>query len=86
MGHNYIGHNYIGHNYYPGTGKTTIARIVAEMLKALGILSTGELVEVTRADLVAQWAGQTAIKTTKVIETWLWAKSCLSITIWAMTI
>ena len=36
----------------PGTGKTTIARIVAKYLKALGILSTGQLREVTRADLV----------------------------------
>lgn len=52
----------------PGTGKTTIARIVAKYLKAIGILSTGQLVEVTRADLVAQYVGQTAPKTTAAIK------------------
>lgn len=52
----------------PGTGKTTIARIVAKYLKALGCLSSGHLVEVSRADLVAQYMGQTAIKTASVIK------------------
>lgn len=51
----------------PGTGKTTIARIVAHYLKAIGVLSSGHLCEATRADLVGQYAGHTAIKTTDVI-------------------
>jgi len=44
----------------PGTGKTTIARIVAKYLKALGVLSIGQLREVTRSDLVGQYVGHTA--------------------------
>ncbi|RKM55456.1 AAA family ATPase [Butyrivibrio sp. X503] len=52
----------------PGTGKTTIARIVAKNLKSIGVLSSGHLCEVTRADLVGQYAGHTAIKTTNVIK------------------
>jgi SpoVK/Ycf46/Vps4 family AAA+-type ATPase len=52
----------------PGTGKTTIARIVAKYLKAIGVLSSGHLCEVTRADLVGQYAGHTAVKTTEVIK------------------
>ena len=51
----------------PGTGKTTIARIVAKYLKAIGVLTSGHLCEVTRADLVGQYAGHTAVKTTEVI-------------------
>lgn len=51
----------------PGTGKTTIARIVSKYLKAIGILSSGHLCEVTRADLVGQYAGHTAVKTEQVI-------------------
>lgn len=51
----------------PGTGKTTIARIVAKYLKAIGILSSGHLVEVARADLVGQYAGHTATKTMDII-------------------
>lgn len=52
----------------PGTGKTTIARIVAKYLKAIGVLSSGHLCEVTRADLVGQYAGHTAVKTMDVIK------------------
>jgi SpoVK/Ycf46/Vps4 family AAA+-type ATPase len=44
----------------PGTGKTTIARIVAKYLKAIGVLSVGQLREVTRSDLVGQYVGHTA--------------------------
>jgi SpoVK/Ycf46/Vps4 family AAA+-type ATPase len=51
----------------PGTGKTTIARVVAKYLKALGVLSTGQLREVTRADLVGQYVGHTAKQTNEVI-------------------
>jgi len=52
----------------PGTGKTTVARIMARIYHALGILSKGQLVEVDRSGLVAGYVGQTAIKTSKVIE------------------
>ena len=52
----------------PGTGKTTLARIMAKILKELGILAKGHLVETSRSDLVAGYVGQTAIKTNKVID------------------
>ena len=52
----------------PGTGKTTIARLLSRYMKAIGALSVGQLVEVTRADLVAQYVGQTAPLTMSVIK------------------
>jgi ATPases of the AAA+ class len=52
----------------PGTGKTTIARIVSRYLKAIGVLSDGQLIEVTRADLVGKYVGHTAPLTQKAIQ------------------
>jgi stage V sporulation protein K len=52
----------------PGTGKTTVARIVAKLYKALGVLSGGQLIEADRADLVAEYVGQTAVKVNKVVD------------------
>lgn len=52
----------------PGTGKTTIARVMAQMLQALGVLTTGQLVEADRSKLVAGYSGQTAIKTNELID------------------
>ena len=52
----------------PGTGKTTVARIMARVFKALGILEKGHLVETDRAGLVAKYVGQTAAKTNEVID------------------
>jgi len=52
----------------PGTGKTTVARVLADVFKALGLLSRGHLVEVERSGLVGQYVGQTAPKTNAVID------------------
>lgn len=52
----------------PGTGKTTVARLLARIYHAIGVLSKGQLVEVDRSGLVAGFVGQTAIKTNEVIQ------------------
>ena len=52
----------------PGTGKTTVARILSELYRAIGVLSKGQLVEVDRSGLVAGFVGQTAIKTSDAVK------------------
>ena len=52
----------------PGTGKTTIARLLSKIYKALGILEKGQLVEVDRSEIVAGYVGQTALKTKEKID------------------
>jgi AAA+ superfamily predicted ATPase len=52
----------------PGTGKTTIARLIARVYAALGVLQKGQLIETDRAGLVAEYVGQTAPKVDKVVE------------------
>ena len=52
----------------PGTGKTTVARIIGRLYKQIGVLSKGQLVEVDRSGLVAGYVGQTAIKTGEAIQ------------------
>ena len=53
----------------PGAGKTTVARIMADVFKTLGVVSRGQLVEADRSKLVAGYSGQTAIKTNQLIDT-----------------
>lgn len=52
----------------PGTGKTTVARIIGRIYKQIGLLSKGHFIEVSRTDLIAGYQGQTALKVKKVIE------------------
>lgn len=52
----------------PGTGKTTVARIYAEVLAAIGVSKTGELIEASRGDLVGRYQGETALKTRELCE------------------
>ncbi len=52
----------------PGTGKTTVARLIGRAYRAMGILSKGHMVETDRSGLVAEYAGQTAVKANKIID------------------
>ena len=52
----------------PGTGKTTVARILADIFRELGVVKKGQLVETDRSGLVGEYVGQTAVKTNKVID------------------
>ncbi|CBZ00513.1 AAA family ATPase, putative [Streptococcus oralis Uo5] len=52
----------------PGTGKTTVARIVGNMYRSLGILSKGHFIEASRTDLIAEYQGQTALKVKRLIQ------------------
>ena len=53
----------------PGTGKTTVARILAEIYREMGVVKKGHLVETDRSGLIGEYVGQTAVKTNKIIDT-----------------
>ncbi len=61
------GSNHLVFRGTPGTGKTTVAKIIAQIYGALGVVSRGHLVVTSRAGLVAGWVGQTAIKTEEIV-------------------
>src|SRR5438045_9692079 len=52
----------------PGTGKTTVARLLAQMYRAMGLLKRGHLVETDRAGLVGEYVGTTAVKTDRAVK------------------
>lgn len=60
--------NHMVYTGHPGTGKTTVARIMARIYKCLGVVSKGQLVETDRSGMVAGYMGQTALKTAQVIK------------------
>lgn len=66
--HNQKGTMHLAFTGKPGTGKTTVARIVGRIYKQIGLLSKGHFVEVSRTDLIAGYQGQTALKVKKVID------------------
>ena len=66
--HNQKGTMHLAFTGNPGTGKTTVARIVGRIYKRIGLLSRGHFVEVSRTDLIAGYQGQTALKVKKVID------------------
>ena len=52
----------------PGTGKTTVARLIANLMKNMGVLKSGEVIEVDRSGLIGQYAGETTKKVTEVFQ------------------
>lgn len=66
--HSHKGTLHLAFTGNPGTGKTTVARIVGRVYKQIGLLSKGHFVEVSRTDLIAGYQGQTALKVKKVID------------------
>lgn len=65
----------------PGTGKTTVARLLSKIYKSLGVLEKGQLVEVDRAGLVAGYVGQTALKTKEKVDEAMGGLLCIENTL-----